>query len=411
MGRGTASGALASYRFIDLFRGVAGYWVVVAHCFIWSGWVPAAMPNSKIPVDLFMMISGFLMAANADGREAIEPLRERASWWRFWIRRFFRLAPVYYLALALVVLTSTWYLAGFGHLQALNPSRWPSGGVYDPATIVFDAWNVLLHVSFAFGLSPTYSFSTFLPDWSLSLEMQFYLAFPFVYLLMRRAGFLRVGVLLSVACFVAGIAIQKQVRFDEPSLLIFKLNYFIAGILIHRCLCAPGWNGQSVLAMLGAFCCASVDIRYGEDLLLLPMLVAAMLGLGWLEINDRMPLALQRLLRARVVSFASTTSYGVYLVHGFFIAAAGWMIHASPALQALSAPERMLPLLAFVTCGAYAIAYVLFRLVEKPCIAIGRDLIEGMDRPRRGLLQPVGGIDADDLGEDDDDVEPAARRG
>ena len=408
MGTGTPNGTLASYGFIDLFRGLAAYGVIVAHCCIWSGWVPAGMPNSKIPVDLFMMISGFLMAANADGREAFEPLQERASRLRFWVRRFFRVAPLYYLALALVVATGSVYLAGFAHLQALNPSYWPAGGVYDPATTVLDAWNILLHVSFAFGLSPTYSFSTFLPDWSLSLEMQFYLAFPFLYLLMRRAGFVRVGLAVGVACFVAGIAIQKQVRFDEPSLLVFKLNYFIAGILIFRCLSAPGWDRRRAAEMLGALCLVSVDVRYGTDLAILPMLAAAMLGMGWLETNGRMPGALQWLVKSRVVTFASETSYGVYLFHGFFISAAGWMIHTNPSLQALAAPDRVLPMLAFVTCGAYATAYVLFRLVEKPCIAIGRELL---DR-RADRVATIGEAIVADLDslDDEDDDEPVVRR-
>lgn len=367
---------LTSYRFIDLFRALAAFWVVGAHCFIWSGWTPAAMPNVKIAVDLFMMISGYLMAANADARASIEPLKRRSSRLRFWIRRFFRVAPLYYVVLALCVLGSSPYLAGFAYLQELNPSHWHPGGVYDPATTVYDAWNILLHVSFVFGLSPDYSFSTFLPDWSLSLEMQFYLAFPFLYLLMRRAGFMRVGVALSLVCFAAGVVVQQHARFDEPSLLIFKLNYFVAGILIHRFLASPGWSRRQILPLVGAFCCAAVDVRYGADLVLLPLLVAAMLGLGWRETQGRLTGVSRSLVNSRVVTFASETSYGVYLFHGFFLSAAGWLIHTHPELQALSRPERVLAVSAFVTCGAYAVSYVALRAIEKPGIALGKRLID-----------------------------------
>lgn len=377
---------LTSYRFIDLFRAFAAFWVVVAHCFIWSGWIPAAMPNVKIAVDLFMMISGYLMAANADARESIEPLKRRPSWLRFWIRRFFRVAPLYYGVLALCTLGSAQYLAGFAYLQELNPSHWPAGGVYDPATTVYDAWNLLLHVSFVFGLSPDHSFSTFLPDWSLSLEMQFYLAFPFLYLLMRRAGFMRVGVALSLVCFAAGVVIQKHARFDEPSLLIFKLNYFVAGMLIHRFLASPGWSRRQVLPLVGAFCCAAVDVRYGADLVLLPLLVAAMLRLGWRETQGRLTAVSRALVNSRVVTFASETSYGVYLSHGFFLSAAGWLIHTHPELQGLSQAQRALAMMAFVSCGAYAAAYVAFRLVEKPGIAFGKRVVDRVKSRRAEAL-------------------------
>ncbi|MGH8518323.1 MAG: acyltransferase family protein, partial [Panacagrimonas sp.] len=262
----TISEAPRSYRFIDLLRATAAYWVLVAHCFIWGGWNPPepfAAPNAKIAVDLFMMISGYLMAANADARSRVEPLEASWSWTRFWLRRFFRLAPAYYLSLALAVVSSTYFLAGLHHLQQLNPSYWPPGGVYDPGTTVYDGLNILLHVTFAFGLSPTYSFSTFLPDWSLSLEMQFYLVFPFLYLLLRRAGFIRTGVAIGVACFVAGLAVQKEFRFDEPSLLIFKLNYFIAGILVHRFLADTKPVREKVLLVLAAVALVSMEARYG----------------------------------------------------------------------------------------------------------------------------------------------------
>src|SRR5262249_6832637 len=84
--------------FINLFRSIAAFWVLAAHCMIWGGWYGLPLPSAKIAVDLFMMISGFLMASNALARGSIEPLGSLRSWLRFWLRRFFRLAPAYYVS-------------------------------------------------------------------------------------------------------------------------------------------------------------------------------------------------------------------------------------------------------------------------------------------------------------------------
>ena len=45
------------FAFINLFRAIAAFWVLAAHCMIWGGWYGVPLPSAKIAVDLFMMIS------------------------------------------------------------------------------------------------------------------------------------------------------------------------------------------------------------------------------------------------------------------------------------------------------------------------------------------------------------------
>lgn len=71
--------------FLNAFRGAAALWVVVAHCMIWGGVPFNPIPDPKLAVDLFMLLSGFLMLYTVD--------RSRKDWGRFGLRRFFRLAP------------------------------------------------------------------------------------------------------------------------------------------------------------------------------------------------------------------------------------------------------------------------------------------------------------------------------
>ena len=46
--------------------------------------------------------------------------------------------------------------------------------------------DLLSHLTILFGLIPGHTASSGLPDWSLSLEMQFHAVFPRVYLAARR---------------------------------------------------------------------------------------------------------------------------------------------------------------------------------------------------------------------------------
>jgi peptidoglycan/LPS O-acetylase OafA/YrhL len=363
------------YLTIGFFRALAAFWVLLAHCLIWSGWHGPQAPNAKLAVDLFMMISGFLMVANAEAREDREPMGQVRTWGRFFLRRYFRLAPAYYLSLALVLATSTWFLAGYGALRPLNDAMLPAGGLYDPATIRFTPTNVFLHVTLAFGLFPRYAFSTFLPDWSLSLEMQFYLLLPILVLLLRRVGPLRLTLWVGLPVFIAGWIVSSRVAYGEPSLILFGLNYFLAGMLMCWMLSLPARRDRWVCAACGLLL-VSLDLRYGRQLLLLPLLFCAMAQLLRLEMRDRLPSWLARVFRSRAVHFGSDASYAVYLFHGLFIAGCGLLLIARPELAELPPVIRSLGMLTVVTLLSYGVAWGVHRWIEQPGIRLGRHVIE-----------------------------------
>ena len=285
-------------QFINFFRAIAAFWVLSAHCMIWGGWYEIPLPPPKLAVDLFMMISGYLMAANAFTRNSFEPLSTRRNWLRFWFRRFFRLAPAYYVSLALAIVMSSYFLDGYQELQKLSPDRWPIDGPYDPRKIDYTIENIILHLSFLFGLHPTYSFSTFLPDWSLSLEMQFYFVFPAVLFVMNKFGFIKMGALIGISTMVVALGISKllHIHYIEPSFLFLKLQYFIAGILVFR---VSGVH-SSIQIRLALTACAifvvSLDYTSGRQLSVILLLLLSMFILGRLEATNQMPLWIKSIL-------------------------------------------------------------------------------------------------------------------
>ena len=291
------------FAFINLFRAAAAFWVVTAHCMIWGGWHGLPLPSPKIAVDLFMMISGYLMAANASARSHFEPLTSPRNWLRFWLRRFFRLAPAYYLSLALAILSSQHFLSGYQELQNLNPSQWSPGGVYDPSLVRYTLNNIFLHLSFLFGLHPTYSCSTFLPDWSLSLEMQFYFAFPLIFIVMQKFGFIRSSIFIGLPVFFFGYEVSRQIHFLEPSLLIFKLNYFLVGIILYRFLSVDTNSFKRLALALSAILLVSINLQSRAEILVTPSLLLSMLTFGWLEASNHTPWLISLFINNRIIRF------------------------------------------------------------------------------------------------------------
>src|ERR1700683_2859555 len=117
--------------FLDGIRGGAAFWVLLAHCMIWGGWYGIPLPEPKIAVDIFMLVSGYLMFHLAEERAAKEPPGQLASMFKFWMRRYFRIAPVYYLALVCAFALGGLIVSGGTALQHANLRQW-AGSQYYP---------------------------------------------------------------------------------------------------------------------------------------------------------------------------------------------------------------------------------------------------------------------------------------
>jgi peptidoglycan/LPS O-acetylase OafA/YrhL len=85
--------------------------------------------------------------------------------------------------------------------------------------------------------------------------------------------------------------------------------------------------------------------------------------------------AASAVLGNRLAQFLADVSYGVYLLHMLvMIPALAWLCRI-PAFLALNSPLRFLALAALAGPVTYALAWILFRLIERPGIRIGKALI------------------------------------
>jgi peptidoglycan/LPS O-acetylase OafA/YrhL len=362
---------------LDGLRGLAALWVFVAHVQILAGvrYIPV-LAWGGLAVDLFMMLSGFLMAHHYLLRQRQEPWDQPSTWGRFWTRRFFRIAPLYYGVLVLALLLGPW----LGAQRETIAAAWPSTATSPQRYLDQSASNLAAHLSFVFGALPDYAFRTALPDWSIGLEMQFYLVFPLLMMAFARFGGVATSLALVALCAWAQWRWSAWFhRFEMPAFLPIKLYVFLAGmgIALGRSRGRLGWP-----LLLSLVVCALVAVveRTSEAWARLPLV----LGLYYLMDDGSLPGRahvanavgrVRRAMSAPLSRFCGDTAYGFYLVHLLILLpVAGWLARQPAYVQS---PAGLRFLLCFVVVGAmaYALAWALYRWVEQPGIQLGKALL------------------------------------
>lgn len=359
--------------FLDGIRGFASLWVVLSHGLKMTGWSVPLLKRGDVAVDVFMIMSGFLMAHHYLLRRAQEPWESAQTWRTFLARRFFRIAPLYYLALGISMATGPWFWEWRdGIAQHFPTATTPSARYLDRSLE-----NVITHLTFVFGMIPSKAFSTSLPDWSIGLEMQFYIAFPLIMLVLDRFKAFWGAVLLCAF----GLGVQRIVPsnlFPMPAFLPLKLSLFVVGILlaVANHLRMRNTSEAGFTATLALLVAASTQ---SSLVIIMTALVAALL---WYDrpsdpFHIRKPLAtVETLLSGRFASFMADTSYAVYLIHMMIMLPIAGFLADMPAYRSLPGIARFAAVVVPVVLLVYPAAWMIFKWVEKPGIALGKKLMK-----------------------------------
>lgn len=285
---------------IDGLRAVAILSVISFHAF------PDIMPGGFIGVDIFFVISGFLISTIIFS--SLE--RDRFSLLEFYIRRIKRIVP----ALTLVLLSSLiagWFvlvtiefaqlgkhtLGGVGFVE--NLVLWRENGYFDNASET----KPLLHL------------------WSLAIEEQFYIFWPLLlaFVWKRQWSFLKLTLLIAVISFAANIYLMQRhptAAFYLPVSRFWEL--MAGGMLAYANLHRPQLidkfrNAQSALGFT-LILSGLLLVNKGRDF---PGWWALLPTLGAFFIISAGPTAWlnQRLLSARFMVWIGLISYPLYLWH------------------------------------------------------------------------------------------------
>lgn len=205
-------------------RAVAAIWVLFFHSSIGSlTFVPASVATiltaGYAAVSLFFVLSGFILTYNYFPMESSPQPHKRSS--RYFVARFARIAPVYWLGFI---------------LGALSGGPW----IFAANAQVFPLW---LNVLTFFGLQSwtlAWDWINF-PSWSVSCEIFFYATLPFLLHLLNRMNPKAAYVLLPIAAIVATaigvigtyhVASRSPFEYAVRFMPIFRWPEFVAGVLL-----------------------------------------------------------------------------------------------------------------------------------------------------------------------------------
>lgn len=322
--------------FLDAARAAAALIVFFEHSLGavlpgYRAWTATHFYPGRVGVLVFLMVSGFIIPVT---------LQQGGSNARFWVRRFFRLFPLYWLTIA-----AAFALAAAGVWPAFSPRIW------------------LLNLTMLQGFCKC-------PDvvgvfWTLQLELVIYATCSILFAarLLDRPAWIAWLFLTIFAIAGLGRPLLSHRAFDVGGQ---RWLYFApaVGLVAQRY-----WAGRmgriALVGVVGGHALAVVAV-WGVNELMCPGVIRARV-LGESAVTWGLAygcfftlLAVRRWTIPSPVTWAGRISYSVYLLHPFMLV--------------LAMPVTAVGWLALPICLAatLALSHLTYRFVEAPAVALGR---------------------------------------
>lgn len=370
--------SLARLACIDALRGLAALSVVLFHLASMTQlalppWLGPVRSHGWLGVNLFFVLSAFTLFHSGYLRRG-----EQYAGLRFFVRRFFRIAPLFYLMLAV-------------HLAI---KRWHYG-------LVPEAGEVLVNVGFLFNFSSQRFLSLVWAGWSIGTEMAFYALLPLLLAVvdsLRRALVLVGLALLTFGSYVALVNTDRLADLSLYTSIVTQAPVFAIGIVaffLYRRFVAgrqarPGLLAASLLVVFAMLTWLllrqEVNLRRPASLLQLYLWAGnfALLLLG-------LALHSPSLLVNGCTRFLGRISYSLYLVHPVVIFS---LRSVFAHLAGLDLPNGLAFALgvAVTLLVLVPLAAVSYHLIEEPGMRLGRRLIGRFLAGRRACPAAPGGL-------------------
>jgi len=297
---------------LDGLRGIAILLVLVFHFTPFSGplfFLAHVFQAGWIGVDLFFVLSGYLITGIL-----LDSVGHPHYYRNFVVRRTLRIFPLYYACLALYAVLSfypgpvrwgaflhagggLWYLGYLGNVKDFVQNAWPGAAILTPL-------------------------------WSLQVEEQFYLSFPFIVLAVKRKTLARILLGSIAAALLLRIILTVTMPGNKVGTYVLmpcRMDALAMGGLIAIARRdAPQRLQSRWIGWLTALCGLTfilVCVLYGETPWSSAMRTVgftaidlAFTGVLVLLISRRRPILLA-VCRRRFLVWLGVISYGLYLLH------------------------------------------------------------------------------------------------
>lgn len=307
---------------IDGLRAIAVLAVILNHLFL------NIFPNGYLGVDVFFVISGYVITASL-------AQRSEARFWdfllSFYARRIKRLLP------ALLVCCLITAVA----IALVNPD--PEESLKTGFTAVFGASNIFLFFRASDYFSRAVTLNPFTHTWSLGVEEQFYLVFPLVFFLLfcwgrgARSPAFGVGAILALLAtsFAAWVWFTPIDPIATFYIVAFRGWQLLLGVLVFLVLGRRAFRpnrpamAQSVsigitLALIAVLIAPGLD---GKIILQIAATVLAGAVIAWgCVTRAAQQMAGNPILLHPALRYTGKISYSLYLWHWPLIVLAKWTI-------------------------------------------------------------------------------------
>lgn len=351
---------------LDSLRGIAILMVLFVHTSGWiipsNEWLVKAAELGPRGVQLFYVVSAFSLFLSYKQRTAVGPFSYRA----YFIRRLARIAPMFWIAIALNLAVS-----------GLVPRYWAPDGV---------TWSdVALTALFLNGFKPDAITSVVPGGWSVAVETTFYLLLPVFFVSVKS---LRGSLIAVVVCLFVGTAAcvwyfqAHQADYTDANRYILysfawllwlpaQLPVFALGVVLYflreKLPAAPGlgacWLTFGVVLIVASLYLPSEGLMRNY--------LVASVGFIFLclaAMNGDMPILDNAFLR-----LVGKISFSIYLLH-FTVLTAGHKLNERFFHVVESGNLKFIAALTLVIPACIGVSYLTYRFVELPGMRWGSRL-------------------------------------
>ena len=352
--------------FIDSLRGIAALSIIIFHL-VYIPQPSLPVPSVFIPliekggygVTLFFVISAFTLCLSIDNRKD-----ESNKTIKFYLRRFFRIAPLFYFMLIVHLLNN--YLS-YNHL--------------------FSRKEILLNISFLYNFYPLGAESIVWAGWTIGVEMIFYLLLPLVFVKVRNFQTSVVFILISLLIsHIYRYAIELSLTLDKKVVdkylyisFINQLPVFAIGItcyFVYRYIYPKIKVNNKFLSVLWLLVFAMLFLSgVGQIGFLNKSYYLYYVAISFSALIIALAINSSKLIVNRITRFYGKISYSTYLVHPLII----YML--LPLWRKIYSQDLVPVYIKLSLCSLITIVVVTlislftYYFIEEPGIKLGKYLI------------------------------------